>query len=781
MNQASALRTPVHETRLRRFEGRVQGVGFRPFVWRLAQTLSVSGQVYNEGDAACVLAQGECAVLDVFYRRLLDELPANARVERVTNLVAPALCCDGFTIAKSNSGSVLTRFPLETRCCDACLTEVDDPANRRYGYAFTNCMDCGPRYSIIDALPYDRASTSMSAFPLCASCRAEYEDPADRRFHAQPIACPDCGPQLSFLDAAGDVVAGEPLLLAIDALRRGKILAIKGLGGFHIACDATNADAVMRLRERKQRPSKPFAVMVANVAAVAAVTPLTTATEAALLAPENAIVLLPWSGEGMARAVAPGQMRVGVMLASTPLHHLLLQALRSPLVMTSGNISGQPQCIDEAVALAELGDVVDGFLTHNRPILNRLDDSVVCPTTGGTVVLRRGRGLAPAPAALPDGFPMLPGILGVGAHLKNSCALSTEQGVLVSAHVGDLESQRAQQEAQRAIELLLRGTRLTPRRIVTDHHPDYASSQIGQTLARTFGVPTVAYQHHHAHMAACLFENLVPLDAAPVLGLIIDGMGLAEDGSIWGGEWLLGGYRSAKRVGHLHPRPLLGGHLAMREPWRNLLPYLLLRPESSLCLEEMAAQPQLLQQLERFGLDALSRLANNPEFSPQASSGGRLIDAMAAVVLPELGRQSFEGEAGMALEALALSADDPGEPYRLLDHATAKTGVLDLADLILAGLQERASGVDRHVVAWRMLAGFADALAQHTAALAARHNVSSVALSGGVFQNPMLVERLTAQLSRQQLTVLRHRSFSANDENIALGQVACALAGEEED
>ena len=524
-----------------RVRGRVQGVGFRPFVWRLARHFGIAGEVWNDAEGVVILAAG--GDLDGFETALTAQAPPLARVEAV-EVAAQAFepGPGGFVISGSQGGTAGTGVTPDAATCKDCLDEVGNAAARRFGYAFTNCTLCGPRFSILLELPYDRATTTMADFGMCAACRAEYDDPGDRRFHAQPVACPDCGPRL-WLEADGAALPGDPIAQAAKRLADGEILAVKGLGGFHLACDAGSAAAIGRLRARKRRPGKPLALMgtLAMIRAACAVSP----EEQALLAdPAAPIVLLAGTAARLPAALAPGLAVLGWMLPYTPLHHLLVDAFGGPLVMTSGNLSGEPQVIGNDEARRKLAEVADAFLMHDRGIARRLDDSVERITPQGPMVLRRGRGRAPATSPLPPGFGYCPNIAAYGGQLKSAICLVKDGRALLSHHLGDLDDPLAWDEFRKADADYSALFDHAPDLVVCDLHPGYRSS----LHAASRGVPVLEVQHHHAHLAACLAENAWPLDGGPVAGVILDGLGLGPDGTIWGGEVLVGDYMGVRRA-----------------------------------------------------------------------------------------------------------------------------------------------------------------------------------------------------------------------------------------
>jgi hydrogenase maturation protein HypF len=742
--------------------GVVQGVGFRPFVWRLAQRFGIDGEVCNRGDAVVIAASGEQAALDALVHALTAEAPPLAQVDSVSRELARPFKGHGFAIAASAPGTVSVGVVADIATCPACLAEMRDPAARRHRYAFTNCTDCGPRFSIVEGLPYDRATTTMRGFAMCPDCRAEYDNPADRRFHAQPIACPACGPRL-VLDGDDD-----PVLAAAARLRHGRILAIKGIGGFHIACDATNEASVAELRARKCRPAKPLAVMVRDRAMLEALCEASEAEHAALGCPSAPIVLLRMRDHAaIAPSVAPRQNRLGVMLPYTPLHYRLMEAMGRPLVMTSGNRSSEPQIFRDADAFSGLAGIVDDFLTHDRPIARRLDDSVVQVAAGRVQVMRRGRGLAPVPRDLPAGFASAPPVLALGGDLKSAVCLTLGGKALLSHHLGDLEEPATQDEFESAIADHAALFAHQPAAIAVDLHPGYRPSRFGAALAAERGLPLIAVQHHHAHIAAVMAEHGWPLDAGKVIGIALDGLGLGEDGLIWGAEILLCDYRTSRRLAHIKPIPLAGGDAASREPWRVLLAHL----DAALGPEALPADL-----FEGFPVATLRAMIARGINAPLASSAGRLFDATAALLGLAPPRLGFEGEAAMALQAAAEAAPDGQLPY---SFATEKAGdllAIDPAPMWRAACADRTAGLAPALIARRFHEGVADVFADLALSLAAQYGTRTVALSGGVFQNALLLEAVLRCLAGGGVDILVPEQVPANDGGLAFGQAAVAAA-----
>ncbi|MDZ4133983.1 MAG: carbamoyltransferase HypF [Paracoccaceae bacterium] len=728
-----------------RVRGQVQGVGFRPFVWTLASEMGLQGEVLNDPEGVLIFVQG--GGLEAFAQRLRADAPPLARVDAVE--IAPHhfdTPPQGFVIAASIGRGAQTQATPDAATCPDCLAEIRGTGRRR-GYAFTNCTHCGPRFSILHGLPYDRGQTSMAAFEMCAACRAEYENPADRRFHAQPVACPDCGPRLWY-EVDGTEVAGDAIALAARALRAGKILAIKGLGGFHLACDATNTQAIATLRARKRRPAKPFALM-GTTRQIAEHSPLAPAALAALRGPAAPVVLLENAAQTLPEGLAPGINSLGWMLPYTPLHHLLLDAFGGVLVMTSGNLSGEPQVIGNDEARQKLVGFADGFLLHDRDILRRLDDSVL--RAEPAMVLRRGRGMVPATLSLPPGFEAAPAVTAYGGQMKAAICMIRSGQALVTHHLGDLDDALTWEEFLRAETDYTALFDHQPALVACDLHDGFRASR----HARAQGLPVVAVQHHHAHLAACLGDNLWPIDGGKVAGIILDGLGLGTDGTIWGGEVLLGDYTGFERVAHLAPAPLAGGDRANTEPWRNAVVRLDQAGLGAVADRLFADHPvALLRQIAAAGVNA-----------PLSSSVGRLFDAVAAV-LGLCAVQSYEGEAGARLEA-QVRATAPPFAFGLTD------GLIDPAPMFRALIDAMPQQPPAELAA-RFHAGLAQAFCAVARAQVASGRAKAVVLSGGCFQNAVLLRACLTELS--DLPVLIHKSTPANDGGLAFGQALIAAA-----
>jgi hydrogenase maturation protein HypF len=762
-------------------------VGFRPFVYSLATRLGLAGWVGNDVDGVFAEVEGPAEHIREFLAALERDAPPLARVERVSAQPMTPDGRPGFAIVASDmAGRRRALVAADSATCADCLRELADPADRRFGYPFINCTNCGPRFTIVRDVPYDRPLTTMAGFAMCAACAAEYHDPANRRFHAQPVCCPACGPRLTLVAADGTQLSGPggppdgPMAGAVAALAGGQVLAVKGLGGYHLAVDAASEKAAALLRARKHREDKPFAVMVADLAGARALCEVDDLAASLLTSPRRPIVLLPRRAPGiaepgtagsgqpgrapapgrdlLAEAVAPGNRQLGVMLPYTPLHHLLLRDFARPMVLTSGNVSDEPIAYRDEDARARLGGIADVFLTHDRPIHIRTDDSVVRPFRGREAVLRRSRGYAPEPVAVAARFGRP--VLACGAELKNTFCLGREDRAFLSHHVGDLENYETLRSYTEAIGHFRRLFDITPQIVAHDLHPDYLSTRyaLEQDDCVLAGV-----QHHHAHIASCLADNG---EAGPVIGVAFDGTGYGPDGTIWGGEFLLADLADAERAGHLAGVPMPGGAAAIRQPWRMAAAYL------------DAAFPAGLPG----GLDVAARnqeswptvltLGRRGMNSPLTSSAGRLFDAVAAL----LGLRdviNYEGQAAVELEQLALTSRH--DPYQAA-ITDGRPFTVAGPDLVRAAAEDLLAGVPRQIISARFHQGVAAMIGEACGLLRERSGLGTVALSGGVFQNLLLLGTVVDLLEGLGFRVLTHSRVPPNDGGISLGQAVVAAA-----
>ncbi len=742
--------------------GAVQGVGFRPFVYRLAHEMGIAGFIQNDGGGVLIEVEGHAPALAAFLGRLAADAPRHAMVTARRVAAITPRGDAGFRVADSAveaAGAAVVMADLAT--CPDCLREIGDPADRRYRYPFTTCVACGPRYSVIEALPYDRVRTSLRRFPLCPACAAEYADPASRRFHAESICCAACGPQLALWDPSGMVLATREAALAggIAALRAGKILALKGLGGFQLLVDASDETAVATLRARKRRPRKPFAVMLADLEMARRVAEISPLERAALISPAAPIVLLapkPEAAAALAPSVAPGVPCLGVMLPTTPLHHLLLETLRIPLVATSGNLAGGPILADDQEALAGLSRVADLFLVHDRPIAHPVDDSVVRMIAGEITVLRRARGYAPLPLAWPA---VAAPLLALGGQQKNAVATGVAGQIFLGPHGGDLETAAAHDRFAASATALPALHSLQPRRIACDWHPDYVSTRHAETL----GTPVTRVPHHLAHALSGMVDLGI---TGPFLAVAWDGTGFGNDHTVWGGEFLIVDPPCWRRAGHLLPFRLPGGDAAAREPSRAALGALYaLAGAAALAMTDLPSVARFAA-AERH---VLATMLARGVASPLASSAGRLFDAVAALLDLCQGAR-FEGEAALALEAAATGAEAAPLPAPVLvgDHPLR----LDWRPTLAALLAGRFAGLGPGPLA----AGFHEALAAGIVAMARRLETRQVLLTGGCFQNALLATLTVSGLRAAGIAALCHRRVPPNDGGLAVGQIVFAAA-----
>jgi hydrogenase maturation protein HypF len=767
---AADRRDPGTARQRRRIEvrGVVQGVGFRPFVWRLAMRLALDGFVCNTSGGVVIEAQGEPAALDALATALGDQAPPLARVTAVGVTRIPTRADHGFRIKASLAieGEHQPVSPDAATCAD-CLRELFDQDDRRHRYPFINCTNCGPRFTIIEDIPYDRALTTMRGFTMCARCQAEYDDPRDRRFHAQPNACAGCGPRLWLADLDGKELPGDGLKRAAERLLRGGIVAVKGLGGFQLACDATRETAVARLRERKHRPAKPLAVMVADLEAACDLCAVSDREAELLSGAIRPVVLLRTRPDGrlqLARSVAPGLGELGLLLPCTPLHHLLMREAGVPLVMTSGNLSEEPIARTNDEALSGLRGIADCFLLHDRDIHSRYDDSVVRITGDTLQTVRRARGLCPTPTPV-DGVSAP--VLALGGHLKNTFCVLKDGQAFVGPHIGDLDHPLSLRHQNEALDTYLHLFRVHPRVVASDLHPDYASTAIAETWWNA-GAEEVRVQHHHAHVASVMAEHGL---RGQLLGVAFDGIGYGPDGTIWGGEFLLCDERESERIGHLAPVRQPGGDRCAREGWRMAVAYLRAAghhaAEPSAAMRAAAGLPDLRTWQLCF------RVAGSASAAPLSTSAGRLFDAVASL-LGVAHVSTFEAEAAMRLEALA---ERGGPAVAPIDVAmTGSPLCLDTPALIAELCARRDAGRPVEEIAAAFHESLALAIARACRRLGDTHGVTRVALSGGVFQNALLLRRAVDLLRECGLDVYTNRDVPANDGGISLGQALVAGA-----
>ncbi|MBW4684726.1 MAG: carbamoyltransferase HypF [Komarekiella atlantica HA4396-MV6] len=770
-----------------RVYGTVQGVGFRPTVYRLAKACGLHGDVCNDGQGVLIRASGNEAAITKFVARLQQECPPLARIHQLVRTPYEGeFNFNDFVISSSVNNTIKTEITPDAATCPQCQQEIFDPFSRFYRYPFANCTHCGPRLSILRAIPYDRCNTSMSAFVMCLECEKEYHNVENRRFHAQPIACHTCGPT-AWLERADDKPVTASMFSMLDdldavgtLLQKGQIVAIKGLGGFHLACDATQETAVQKLRQRKRRYHKPFALMARDLAVIEEYCTVSTKERELLVSPAAPIVLMQAIGKKqVAPSVAPGQNTLGFMLPNTPLHHLILRRMNRPIVLTSGNLSDEPQCIDNDDARDKLGTIADYFLLHNREIINRVDDSVVRVVGDKSQTIRRARGYAPTPINLPPGFHNVPQILAMGSELKNTFCLLHEGQAILSQHLGDLEDAAVFNAYQDTLNLYLNLFEHKPEAIAIDLHPEYLSSKLGKELAAANQIKLYPIQHHHAHIAACMAENGIPLDSPPVLGIALDGLGYGADDTLWGGEFILADYRRFKRLATLKPVAMIGGTQAIYQPWRNTYAQLIAANVWD-NYQQQYADLKIIQFLKNKPLQLLNQLIEKEINSPLTSSVGRLFDAVAAAIGICVEECSYEGQAAIEMEALvginSLNNDKETVTYPFSFIFSDSIYCIDPCPMWRALLNDLQQLIPQSVIAAKFHQSLADAITVMVNRLCQENMINQVALTGGVFQNSILLELVTKRLQIWGINVLTHSLVPTNDGGISLGQTVITSA-----
>ena len=796
--------------------GIVQGVGFRPFIYGLAIKHNLKGYVYNTSEDVKIAVEGEVKALEQFYLEIKTQLPPLAHIEEITINYHPSTGYQSFEIRHSvaEEGKYQLISP-DIATCRACLNELLDPNDRRHRYPFTNCTNCGPRFTIIEDMPYDRPKTTMRYFRMCPQCQAEYDDPLDRRFHAQPNACPKCGPQVELLDAEGlqVTIAGQnsfvtakakqahsdAITVASQFLKEGKILAIKGLGGFLLACDATNETVIRTLRQWKKRSSKPFAIMVTSVDEAKKHCDVSPKEEELLTSHQSPIVLMRWKVDSsVSPEVAPNLKYLGVMLPYTPLHHILLRDTGLPLVMTSGNLSEEPIAKDNDEALKRLSGIADYFLVHDRYIYSRYDDSVVIVERETSQLVRRARGYAPYPVPLQFKVKQ---VLGCGAEEKNSFCLTRDNHAFLSQHIGDMENMETLENFHSTISLYKRLFRIKPELIAHDLHPDYLATKYAQEAGES-GIRLTPVQHHHAHIVSCMADNGVE---SPVIGVAFDGTGMGSDGNIWGGEFLVADYHKFRRAGHLEYLPLPGGDAAIKRPYRTAIGYVLsllgenvltdlITVSRSEVIATAANQAQLasLKEVSEIEIEIIKRQIAKKINSPLTSSMGRLFDAISALIGIR-GEIGYEGQAAIELEMAAHTCYCQGHsssvitrnisdeaipdnkrsyPYHIIEDKVMR--IVQLKDLLSAVIEDLRLGTPRGTISLKFHNTIAHMTNEMCQAIASDTGITQVALSGGVFQNRLLLRKTIVLLEKNGFQVFTHRQVPTNDGGIALGQAVIA-------
>jgi len=756
--------------------GIVQGVGFRPFVYGLAVEHNLKGWVYNTSEDVKIEIEGDKEAVEQFVRELEIKAPPLAKIENINIEYNPPRYYKKFEIRRSQTqeGKYQLISP-DIATCRSCLDELLSPEDRRYRYPFTNCTNCGPRFTIIEEMPYDRSKTTMRSFQMCSQCQAEYDNPLDRRFHAQPNACSRCGPRVDLVDNQGNLITeSNPVAAASQLLRKGKILAIKGLGGFLLACDATSDIVVKTLRRRKKRSSKPFAVMVTDIDEAKKHCHVSPEEEDLLTSPQSPIVLMKWREESsVSLEVAPNLRFLGVMLPYTPLHHLLLRDTGLPLVMTSGNLSEEPIARDNGEALKRLSGIADYFLIHNRDIYSRYDDSVAMIERETSQLVRRARSYAPYPISLPFETKQ---VLGCGAEEKNTFCLTRDNYAFLSQHIGDMENIETLEHFDSSISMYKRLFRLEPEIIAHDLHPDYLATKYAWELSES-GVKIVSVQHHHAHIASCMADNGLN---TPVIGVAFDGTGMGADGNIWGGEFLVADYRDYERVGHLEYLPLPGGAAAIKRPYRTAIAYILtLLGENTLdaIFTGEAKQSRLTSvgRVTAIEMDVIKQQVEKRINSPLTSSMGRLFDTISAL-LGIRGEIDYEGQAAVELEMAAYEEDyvriQKNYPYSIIEEDGIR--VVHLKDLFAAVMEDLDQDISKERISVKFHNTIARMIDEMCRLIANEAGINQVALSGGVFQNRLLLRKTIKLLESSGFQVFTHRQVPCNDGGISLGQAAIA-------
>ena len=775
-----------------RIRGTVQGVGFRPTVYRIAKDLRLNGDICNDGEGVLIRVSGSQESIEEFIQKIQQESPPLATIHQLTRTPSQnELIFTDFVISNSINTAIKTQIVPDAATCLPCKQEIFDPLSRYYRYPFTNCTHCGPRFSIIGAIPYDRHNTSMAAFAMCPQCSKEYEDIENRRFHAQPVACYTCGPQtwLERADRKPVTASMFSMLDDVDAvctlLQKGEIIAIKGLGGIHLACDATNQTAVEKLRSRKQRYDKPFALMARDIEVIEQYCKPSHREKELLTSVVAPIVLInitdnsPHPLVSLSPLIAPGANTLGFMLPYTPLHHLIMRRMDRPIVLTSGNLTDEPQCIDNYEAREKLSKVADYFLLHNREIINRVDDSVVRVVGEKLQIIRRARGYVPAPINLPSGFENVPQILAMGSELKNTFCLLRDGEAILSQHLGDLGKATVFKNYQQTLNSYLNLFAHQPQAVAVDKHPEYLSTKLGKELAIANKIKVYNIQHHHAHIAACMAENNLPLDSTPILGIALDGLGYGEDNTLWGGEFLLANYQSFTRVAALKPVPLIGGEQANYQPWRNTYAQLISFLNWTK-IKQKYGELEIIKYLENKPLALLNQIKEKSLNTPFTSSMGRLFDAVAAAIGICREECSYEGQAAIEMEALIdknlLEQRKETLTYPFSLNFLDSIYYIDPCPMWQMVLNDLKQQTPAKIIAAKFHIGLAIAIVEMVNILRKQNSINYVALTGGVFQNSILLEQVTKGLQASGISVLTNSLVPCNDGGLSLGQAVIAAA-----
>ena len=759
-----------------KIKGLIQGVGFRPTIWHYANEMDVRGNILNDGQGVTIIAQAGTRTLDQFIHKITTKPPPLARIDSIARKTISADTeYQEFSIAQSKATPVEISIAPDAATCADCRNDILNKNNRRFQYAFTNCTNCGPRFSIVERLPYDRPNTTMHEFPLCKTCRQEYENPNNRRFHAQPNACEDCGPKVWLESKNNKLAEGHAAIFeTAELIRDGKIVAIRGVGGYQLVCDARNTAVVTALRQRKSRPAKAFALMVRDIAQLKAYADVSSAEEKLLISPQAPIVLIKCTSSKITKTIAPNLNRLGFVLPYSPLHILLMSELDFPVVFTSGNLSNNPQCIDVNEAIADLSEITDYYLHHNRGISNRVDDSVLSVFAEKPMAFRLGRGYAPISNRLDEVMTNTKAILACGSQVKNTFSMVDGGRLITSQHIGDLTNQRVTDDFETQLALQKQLFAIEPEYVAVDLHPDYQASIFGRDYAKQHNIECYEVQHHHAHLAACLYDNGYSVDAENVLGIVMDGTGYGPDETIWGGEFLYGSYAQFERLGRISPIAMPGSAQAIIQPWRMLYSYL---KQQQFKFSEL---PEQLQQcLQEKPLETIDKMIENNINSPLTSSCGRLFDAVAAALGICADSISYEGQAAIELQQVAENhtSSDTLSGYHFSVKKTAGYLEIDTSTFWSEMIDDLNKKLTVAEISAKFHIGFAQVVTDLVIRLAKDRCFDHVALCGGVFQNQYLLSLCLTLLTNAGFKCLYHKNLPANDACISVGQ-ACVVASQ---
>jgi hydrogenase maturation protein HypF len=752
-----------------RITGVVQGVGFRPFIWQLANHFELTGKVYNDNKGVLVIVCGKNTNITNFIKQIKKQAPPLAVIKNIYPKKISQQNYTDFKIIKSITGTVSTDMPADTATCSFCIEDIFDENNPRYMYPFTNCTHCGPRISIIKKIPYDRQNTSMADFKMCDFCKDEYDDPTNRRFHAQPVACDKCGPQVFLYNNKKQELAikSGAIKETVQLLQQGKIVAIKGLGGFTLCVDATNKEAVAKLRYRKQREAKALALLAQNSKMVEEYAIVTKKEKELLYHLSAPIVLCKKKKSVFSKKVAPDTYFYGFCLPSTPLHHIIMKSIKTPLVYTSANISSNPQIIENNQAQQDLKNIADYFLIHDREIVNRLDDSVLQVIDDQNTIIRRARGFAPLPISLHSDFKNIDGILAIGADKKNTFCMIKKGNAILSPHIGSLWNINTFEDLKKTLSLYRNLYDFKIKKIICDLHPQYVSCGFADKLAKKYNVPIQKVQHHHAHLVSVIAEREQPKTTEKYLGIALDGLGFGDDGTFWGGEFMLFNYNGYKRVAKFSPIPLVGGDLSAQETWRNCFAYLYQIPNWQDVFKKYKEQ-NIIKFLSKKPLNNIQKMITKNINCPLSSSAGRLFDAIAAFLDLKREKISFEAQAAIALENMAFNNfyDEDISAY----DVDIRKNTISWQSLFIGMLEDSRCDIAKEIIATKALKTICDAIVQMTITIIKKHKIKAIVLSGGVWQNNLIRTRVCKKLTQQKLKILVPYNVPCNDGGLSLGQ-----------